>query len=162
MVVRMSVAVVVAGLLAGCGGQAGGGESSACDPVRRERADPASTLHLLPGATEPEYLSDPPTSGAHRAGPLPDAVLDDPLDRPSQVGVLEQGGVLLQHRGLDDSERAELESLAGDGVVVAPNPDLDEAVVATAWTVKLRCAGVDPDALRDFVDQHLTPVEAVG
>lgn len=35
-------------------------------------------------------------------------------------------------------------------VLVAPNPDLDAPVVATAWTRKLRLQQVDLDALRDF------------
>lgn len=129
--------------------------SSSCGPVIRERLDPSSPVHLLPGAPEPDYLSDPPTSGPHLSGRPPSGVLDEPLDRPTQVLVLEEGGVLIQHRGLDDAAVARLEELATESVVVAPNPDLADPVVATAWLTKRTCEGVDLEALRRFVDEHV-------
>jgi Protein of unknown function (DUF3105) len=139
-------------VLAGCGGDdtAGG-----CGPDRRERLDPGSAVHLLPGAPEPEYLSDPPTSGPHRVGPLPAGAQPVALDRPTQVQVLEAGSVLVQHEGLSDEERADLEAMAADDVVVAPGQDLPASVVATAWGAKRTCDAVDQDALRQFVADHL-------
>jgi len=143
--------VVVSAALAGCGG---GGCSGPCGPARREALDPASASHVLAGA-EPEYTTDPPTSGAHAPGPVLSGVLDEPLDRPAQVGALEAGGVLLQHRDLDADELAELESLAGDSVAVVPNPDLPDRVVATAWLFKQTCDAVDVEALEGFVADRL-------
>ena len=64
--------------------------------------------------------------------------------------MLENGAVLLQYKDLSDRQRSELERLAGGEVTVAPNPDLPAAVVATAWTAKLSCAGVDRAALQEF------------
>lgn len=138
-------------LLGACGGEASGG----CGPDLRERIDPGSAVHLLPGAPEPEYLSDPPTSGPHRVGPLPTGALGAPLDRPSQVQVLEAGRVLLQHQGLSADDRAALEALAGDDVVVAPGVELPSPVVATAWGAKRTCDEVEEEALRRFVSDHL-------
>ena len=135
-------------LLVGCGDGSG---DDACGTALRERLDPSSGVHILPGAPEPDYLSDPPTSGIHRTGPPPRGVLDEPLDPPLQVGALEQGVVLVQHRDLDADERRTLEELAGGNVVVAPNPDLPSRVVFTAWTAKQQCRAVDPDALAQFV-----------
>lgn len=148
-----SALVLVVAAIVGCGG--GGESAGGCEPAVRERLDPASLRHVLPGAVEPEYLSDPPTSGPHQPGPLPASVVGEPLARPAQVAALEGGAVLLQHRGLDPSDVEALETLAGDGVVVAPNPDLTDPVVATAWTAKQRCSGVDLAALRAFVDDHI-------
>jgi hypothetical protein len=68
--------------------------------------------------------------------------------------VLETGGVLLQHRDLTAAERRRLEKLAGRRVTVAPNPDLPARVVATAWTYKRVCDGVDVSVLRAFVTAH--------
>ncbi|MBW3548461.1 MAG: EamA family transporter [Actinobacteria bacterium] len=146
--------VALAGLLAGCGLDRSR-ESAGCGPVVEEDLDPGSQLHLLPGAPEPEYLSDPPTSGPHLAGPAPRGVLTSPLGRPVQVQVLEQGGVVVQHRDLDETAVEALHGLAGDHVVVAPGPSLPSPVVATAWGRKLTCEDADVEALRRFVDASL-------
>jgi hypothetical protein len=148
--------VAVAAATTGCGGGSdAGAPASGCGPDQQERIDPASANHVLSGAAEPDYLTDPPTSGPHAPAPARDGVLPNPLPRPEQVGHLEAGGVLLQHGSLPDDQREALEGLAGAGVVVTPNPDLPAAVVATAWTRKMLCSTVDVDALSAFVDAHL-------
>jgi len=45
-------------------------------------------------------------------------------------------------------------ALGGPGVVIAPNPDRPDPVVATAWTAKRTCESVDVDALQEFVDER--------
>ncbi len=125
-----------------------------CGPEVTEPLDPRSSLHLLPGAAEPPYTSDPPTSGAHLSGPAPAGALDEPIGRPAQVQVIEQGGVVIQYRALAPSEVDRLETLAGPQVVVAPNPGLPAAVVATAWTTKRSCQALDVEALRQFIAEH--------
>ncbi len=149
----VSVAVVVVATAAGCGG--GSGASSACGPDRREALDPSSASHVLGSGDDVEYLTDPPTSGPHAPGRPLSGVLDEPLGPAEQVGVLEAGGILLQHRDLAADDLAELSALAGDGVAVVPNADLPEPVVATAWLFKQTCDAVDADALRAFVEEHL-------
>jgi hypothetical protein len=81
-------------------------------------------------------------------------VSDEPLPRPIQVGLLEAGKVLLQHGDLPPAAQTSLESLASDGVVVAPNADLPAPVVATAWLTKMTCTSVDVDALDAFIAAH--------
>lgn len=142
---RAALAVLLWGL-AGCGG----GNEGACGPILREELDPGSGVHVLPTA-EADYASEPPTSGPHQPGPDLDPVQERPVPRPLQVGVLEEGGFLLQY----DPEAvpsAEAEALAGDGLVVAPAPELAHPVVLTAWTAKRTCDALDADAVRDFVD----------
>jgi hypothetical protein len=112
-------------------------------------------VHVLGDAGDLEYTSEPPTSGPHLPGPELEGVVPDPMSRPLQVGVLERGDVLLQHDpDLAADQRARLEDLAGDGVVVAPNPDLPAPIVATAWLYKRTCDTVDADALQEFVDER--------
>jgi hypothetical protein len=151
--------LVVAGLLAvgslvGCGG--GDGSDGGCGPVRREPLDSRS-VHVLPGAEEPEYRTDPPTSGPHLPSPSTSEVRDDPIAAPVQVGLLEEGDVLIQHVGLSSAERSEVEDLAGDGVIVAPATSLPEgaSVVATAWVTKQVCETVDLASLRTFATDHV-------
>lgn len=156
--VGLLVALLVGAVVACGSGPGPEGERSAetaCGPVAPEPLDASSALHLLPGATEPTYLSEPPTSGPHLSGRPPTGVLEQAIDRPTQVLVLEEGGVLLQHRDLAEDDVARLRPLAGDQVVVAPNPDLPVPVVATAWLAKQRCERVDVEALRQFVDDHV-------
>lgn len=150
-----AVLVLVVLFVGACGGDDTDTEPAAgCGPAVEEPLDPLSTQHLLPGAEEPPYASDPPTSGAHRTGALPSGAVDSPLARPVQVGVLEEGGVVVQYRDVGD--RAALVALAGDrdNVVVAPNPALPARVVATAWRHKLTCTAVDAEALRTFVADY--------
>lgn len=127
--------------------------SGACGRVIEDPLDPQSLQHPLPGAPPPTYATEPPTSGPHQPGRLA-GVLTEPVPGPIQVGALEAGQVLLQHRDLAPSERRRLEALAGPSVVVAPNPALPTPVVASAWRTRLPCRSVDVDALRRFVTDH--------
>ena len=146
-------------LLGGCGGGGGsGGSGGGCGPDTEEALDPGSVQHLLPGGPEPTYLTDPPTSGPHLAGGAVSGVQREPIGRLVQVAVLEEGGVVVQHRDLAAPDRRRIESLAAADVVVAPNPELPAPVVATAWRHRLVCesAGEDAvDAVERFVTDHL-------
>jgi drug/metabolite transporter (DMT)-like permease len=145
-VVLVMVALLALPLVA-CGG---GGGASACQPAHSEPLNPALN-HVLVGAAEPAYTTDPPTSGPHTPGASLHGVLTQPLSRPTQDGALEAGEVLLQYRDLSPDEVKKLSDLASDKVVVAPNPALPDRVVATAWLFKQTCSGVDAEALRGFV-----------
>ncbi len=146
----------IPGLVGACGT---GGGSAACGPVVREQLDPQSFIHLV-DPVDVDYVTDPPTSGPHVAGVQVTGTSDTPLPPAMQVSLLEQGMVLLQHRDLVPDEMAELESLAGPDVVVAPNPDLAASVVATAWLTKQTCDAVDAETLATFVADHVAPDRA--
>lgn len=156
----LTLAVIAAFLLlANCGGGPGrgGGADDRCGADTQEPLDPGSLTHLLPGAAEPVYSSDPPTSGPHLAGGAPQGAQDKPVARPAQVALLEAGGVMLQYRDLTPGDLRRLRTLAGREVAVAPNPGLDSPVVATAWRHRLACGGAGGpalDALERFVDAH--------
>lgn len=123
-----------------------------CGGVVRERIDSRSLQHVFPGAPPPTFSSEQPTSGPHTPIALA-GVQAEPLSPVVQVGLLEEGRILLQYQDLDDTARARLESLAGPEVIVAPGRNLPSRVLATAWTVKVRCDGVDPKALPTFIDR---------
>jgi hypothetical protein len=147
----VGVVVLVVGLAAACGGS---GSSAACGPVTREQLDPNSGLHVLPDQDVPAYTSDPPTSGAHYSLPPPTGAIGEPVERPLQVTALEGGMVLVQYRDLPASDVASLEELGSDQVLVAPNEDLPEPVVMTAWLTKQTCSGVDTDEVETFVEEQ--------
>jgi hypothetical protein len=146
-----ALAVLIASTGA-CGGDA---PSAGCGPTEREALDPAYLVHVV-GDREIAYTSDPPTSGPHQPSPALRGVVDEPISRPVQVGILERGDVLLQHDPqLGGEALAALQALGGERVVVAPNPDLPDPVVATAWLFKRTCRAVDPSDLQDFVNEHV-------
>jgi hypothetical protein len=134
--------------------------SGPCEEPEHQRAQlPAS--HVLPGQPEPSYLSDPPTSGPHAPITSVPPIFAEPVPKPTQVGILERGMVLVQYRpDLAPAELQQLRDLAGGLVAVAPNPQLGQPVVASAWLYLLRCAAVDTGALRDFIDNRTS--EAPG
>ncbi|MGI8661741.1 MAG: DUF3105 domain-containing protein [Acidimicrobiales bacterium] len=140
----LALALIVA---VGCGGGSAPTTNAGCGPTVREALD-SNLSHVLPGAPEPKYQTDPPTSGPHSPGASPAGVVSAPLSRPAQVGILEGGGVLVQYRDAGDLEA--LRTLANETTVVAPNPGLDGPVVATAWLFKVRCSSVDTAALASF------------
>jgi len=125
-----------------------------CSQPVQDPLDARSLQHALPGAPPPTYETEPPTSGPHQSGRLPGGVLAGPLAGAVQVGALEAGQVLLQHRDLAPADRAELEALGGPLVVVAPNPALPAPVVASAWRTRQLCRSVDIGALGRFVADH--------
>jgi hypothetical protein len=142
---------------AGCSqADTGAVKDDACGPIRRQQAQPNSVVHVLPGGGEPAYVSDPPTSGPHVAIPRGETVYHEPLSKPTQVGILERGDVLLQYRAADvDADGiATLETLAGPTVAIAPNPDLPDPVVASAWVYLRSCQRVDEAALRSFIEER--------
>jgi hypothetical protein len=148
---RFLLCALAAMALPACGG---GGRG--CDAPAAQAIDPSSSQHLLPGAPEPEYSTNPPTSGAHRPAPLPGEVLAAPLDKPAQVAALEGGQVLIQYGKITPEDRRKLTTLAHryDHVTVAPGRDLPSKVVATAWLFMQTCSRVDRGALQDFITMH--------
>ncbi len=130
--------------------------SAGCAKPLREALDSRSLQHVLPGATPPTYLSDPPTSGPHQPSPPIHGLRTEPIPAPQQVGLLEGGAVLIQYRGLTAAELDEVRSLVGEHVVVAPATELPDGnrIVGTAWLQKVTCRSVDLPALRRFVTAH--------
>ncbi|MFZ6002372.1 MAG: DUF3105 domain-containing protein [Actinomycetota bacterium] len=153
----IALVTLLAAATAACGSD-GADETTAdsgCGPIVREPLDSGYLVHTLGNAEEPEYTTDPPTSGPHQPAPAVGGVMKEAMTRPVQVGVLERGDVLLQHdANLPAGDRKGLEELAGDGVVVAPNPELPAPIVATAWTYKRICQSADVAALTEFIDQR--------
>lgn len=152
LLVLLVPAVIAASILVHAHSGPASDAGATCRRPSPEPVDPQSGVHLLANAPEPVYRTDPPTSGPHVMNPAARGAVQTPLSRPVQVGVLERGDVLVQYGPeVTATDRAELEALAGDEVVVAPNPGLSASVVATAWHTKLNCSGVDTAALQSFV-----------
>lgn len=136
-------------LVTGCGSE----NAAGCVELR-EPEDPASGQHVLADGTF-EYRTDPPTSGAHVAGPTPTGVLDTTVPPAIQIRLLEAGGVMVQY-DVDAIDVGSLAALGDELTVVAPGADLPAPIVATAWTWKLSCSEVDIGRIERFGDERRT------
>ena len=132
-------------------GSSPSGSTGSCAAPVKEPLDPTSAYRLLPNAPEPTYATDPPSSGAFVVGAAAGPTPAEPLSRPVQVGLLAQGKVLIQYSpALPAADVADLQGLAGDDVIVAPNPAVTSPIVATAWRVRQVCTQLDLSTLRQF------------
>lgn len=124
-----------------------------------ERSDPtrpAGQNHI----DDPTYSVDPPAGGDHTpsaAAPgvfKADAIQDGPI-----VHALEHGYIVYWHRpDIAPSERRQLEQLQAErdkDVLVVERPTLTVPVAATAWSHRLLCQQVEPQALVTFTDQYV-------
>lgn len=128
-----------------------------------------------------KYSSDPPTSGGHLEQ-FPAALINDkPLPKYVQVHMIEHGNVLLQYNctcpdiagalaqiaaeydnrlsatagqlpGPGDMQQA-LEN--GQGVLVAPYPQMKSKIALTAWTRLATLGTVDKAKIMSFINLYL-------
>lgn len=142
-----AAAVLLATIAPGCGSS-----DAACGPIVHDTLDPGSGTHVLPGSPTPSYLVNPPTSGPHQPGPVIDGPVREPIAPQLQVGVLEEGRVLIQYDDVSSVDRDRLEALNSDKVLVAPASALPDGVrvAATAWVTHQHCSAVDIDTLEKF------------
>ena len=151
------VALLVLGTLGACSDDEASGP---CEQPEHQRAQlPAS--HVRPGQPEPSYLSDPPTSGPHAPITSVPPVFAEPVPKPTQVGILERGMVLVQYRPAEPGVGGDRDHPTGQvKELLAFGCRQVRPVVASAWLYLLRCAAVDTGALRDFIDTRTS--EAPG
>lgn len=148
LLIRAGVAFAGVSLLpiAACGSS-----SDACGVPVREELDPEHLLHVTdPNAVT--FRTETPSSGPHLSAGGPTGVVAEPILPAVQVAILERGDVLVQFR--DGADAGAIAELVGDRVVVAPRPTLGPRVVATAWTYRLSCDGLDTEAIERFIAAH--------
>ena len=126
----------------------------------RENLPDEGASHLEPGTTEPDYQTNPPTSGDHIIPPLQQAdgayaEMPEPINF---VHSLEHGRIEIQY-GPDLPERDQL-ALKGlydtmyGGALLFPNTRMPFAVAVTAWRNLMGCERYQGartlDAIRAF------------
>jgi hypothetical protein len=130
-------------------------------------ADEADAQPSAGSGSASDDPSVPPTSGpsaSHRLG-IGVRTDENPLTEAEQVSVLEAGAVVVTHGELPEPGRDALTSLAREyprRVALTPYDRLAPGQVAfTAFGVVQVCDGVDPDALRAFVDAYAVQVPGI-
>jgi Protein of unknown function (DUF3105) len=119
--------------------------------------------HILPNAKEPDYGTNPPTSGPHVEPPFQQAdgaYLKEP--KPIDfVHSIEHGRLEIQYSPkLSNKDQLALKGLYDSlygGTLLFPNDQMPYAVAATTWTNLIGCKKYEGaktmDAIRDFGKQ---------
>ena len=96
-----------------------------------------------------------PTSGSDAFGVTDDCGVREPLTVDEQRQALYSGVVIVQVRDADLYDDT-VAWLAGEDapVIVAPNPEIDAPVMATAWARRMPLDGVNEELLSAFVVAH--------
>ena len=138
-------------------------KAAKCD-LRLGLEDEGNT-HYQEESKEPDWQTNPPTSGDHygSAEPGAGALADGPyLNAPPMsrvVHALEHSRVVIQYDpNLPEADQLALKGVYDEdpaGLILMPNPEMPYAVTAAAWTQLLGCdslAGADTlDAIRNFI-----------
>lgn len=113
--------------------------------------------HIPPGSPEPNYKTNPPTSGPHVEPPYQQAdgayfEMPEPIDF---VHSLEHGRMEIQYApDLSEQVQRELKGLYDEmygATLFFPNTKMNYAVAATTWTNLLGCPGYQGQATLDAI-----------
>ena len=121
--------------------------------------DAEAVSAVLDGSLDPPvYNSNPPTSGARAADYARCGVYRQPIPDLYQVASLARGSVIVQYRSSFTADARDTVERAvrplGDGVIVAPNGNLNAPIVVTAWGTMLTMPFVDSARISQFVSDH--------
>jgi hypothetical protein len=103
------------------------------------------------------YATATPTSGPHTPGSPRCGILGQQLPPELAVHALEHGSVVIWYQpGLDGDEVGELRAIVSrfdDRVILSPNGQLDQPIVATAWNRLKAYETADPEIV-EFIDTY--------
>ncbi len=114
--------------------------------------------HLEAADPLPTYNSNPPTSGPHTPDPAPWGTYDEPIPAEIAVHNLEHGGTVIHYKGLPRDQVEDLIDLVESyeqpsGVVLAPNPTVDQPLALAAWRRLRTCREFSQPVVRAFIEQ---------
>jgi Protein of unknown function (DUF3105) len=117
----------------------------------------------VPVNQQPEYNSNPPTSGPHYVSQAEWGIHEQAPADGALVHNLEHGGIVISYNpdrvGGEELENLEIQarelSQINPRVIVTPRANLDAAIALTAWTYLQKLDNYDPDAVRAFYDAHI-------
>ncbi|NQV05102.1 DUF3105 domain-containing protein [bacterium] len=115
-----------------------------------------STIEVLAAGETFDYGTPTPTNGPYRDGDATCGVSTEPVALEDAVAALRVGAVVLWHQEGDTTTAAALAALAGEyesHVVVSPNPDITDTVVATSWN-RLLAYDTPGDGVAEFLDTY--------
>jgi hypothetical protein len=118
--------------------------------------------HISEDDPEPDYKTNPATSGDHIEPPLQqaDGAWAEPIDPKYWVHSMEHGRIVIHYSpDLPEKDQLALKGVFDEdppGMLLIPNPDMPYQVAVTGWTQLMGCDDYEGratlDAIRDFRD----------
>ncbi len=105
---------------------------------------------------EPQYGTNPPTSGPHLQTPASAGFYDEPVRPGALVHNMEHGQIVLWYspdaspETIDDVEALVEKEPSSTVAIPYPNVESAEGIVVTAWTVSMSCEKISEAAINDF------------
>lgn len=127
-------------------------DEAGCSDIRS--FDSEGEEHLAPNESYSDYQTNPPTSGPHRAQPAPWGSYRDAPEQETLVHNLEHGGIVIHYKDLNDADIDRIDAFAdsyGDGVISAPNPDIETPVAFAAWRHHQTCEQLNFTVIEGFI-----------
>lgn len=91
--------------------------------------------HIQEGAAHPEYNSNPPTSGWHRANPARLGFYDEELPDEALIHNLEHGEIWISYKPtVSDAVKEQLKEFLGPRVIITKREKNDTDIAIAAWT----------------------------
>lgn len=113
--------------------------------------------HLAPNETFTDYQTNPPTSGPHRAQPAPWGSYRDAPEQETLVHNLEHGGIVIHYKDLSDADVDRIDAFADsydNGVISAPNPNIETPVAFAAWRHHQTCEELNFTVIEGFISDR--------
>ena len=110
-----------------------------------------------------DYDHASPPGGAHNAVWQNCGIYDEPVPAEAAVHSLEHGAVWITYQpALTENELASLQKQVRQAlanrdepmVILSPQPEQTEPIIATAWQVQLTLESADDARLQQFLDQY--------
>jgi hypothetical protein len=113
-------------------------------------------VHVESG-TEVNYATATPTSGTHAEGAPRCGILSEQIPKEFAIHALEHGTVVIWYQPtLDDDVVSGLRDIVNrfdDRVILSPNAEMTDPVVATAWLRLKAYDGADPE-IEEFISVY--------
>jgi len=91
--------------------------------------------HIREDASHPEYNSNPPTSGWHRANPARLGFYDEELPDEALIHNLEHGEIWISYKpSVPDAVKEQLKEFLGPRVIITKREKNDTDIAVAAWT----------------------------
>ncbi len=118
-----------------------------------------SREHIPPGASHPEYNSNPPTGGWHYDQPAQTGIYDKELPDEQLIHNLEHSHIWISYRpdNLAPDQIEQLVAIAksyGSRFIMTPRVKNDSPIVVAAWQRLLKLDSVDEKRIRTFADSY--------
>ncbi len=130
-------------------------EQAGCGDI--ESFEDEGQRHLDPNEQFADYKTNPPTSGPHRLQPAPWGSYREAPERETLVHNLEHGGIVIFYKDLTDDQVDELDEFADshvDGVISAPDPDIEKPIAIAAWRHSQQCDRLNTKAVEGFIQER--------